>query len=49
MFETIATGFLAIKFNKLGYDYCIMLTKNHDQLDIRKVSKEEFNNLNNKK
>jgi len=41
----------AIKFNKLGHDYCIMLTKNHDQLDIRKVSREQFlsiNNLNNK-
>jgi hypothetical protein len=42
----------AIKFNKQGHDYCIILTKHHDQLDIRKVSKEEFlefNNLNLKK
>jgi hypothetical protein len=41
----------AIKFNKQGHDYCIMLTKHHDQLDIRKVSREQFlsiNNLNNK-
>jgi hypothetical protein len=41
----------AIKFNKLGHDYCIMLTKYHDQLDIKKVSREQFlsiNNLNNK-
>jgi hypothetical protein len=39
-------------FNKQGHDYCISLTANIDQLDIRKVSKEEFlefNNLNNKK
>mgnify|MGYP003661103452 CR=1 FL=1 len=33
-------------FNKQGHDYCILVTDNIDQLDIRKVSKEEFNNLN---
>ena len=36
-------------FNKKGHEYCILFTNNYDQLDIRKVSKEQFNNLNNKK
>jgi hypothetical protein len=39
-------------FNKSGHDYCILVTNNYDQLDVRKVSKEkflEFNNLNIKK
>ena len=36
-------------FNKSGHDYCILVTDNIDQLDVRKVSKEEFNNLNLKK
>jgi hypothetical protein len=33
-------------FNKKAHEYCILFTNNYDQLDIRKVSKEEFNNLN---
>lgn len=34
-------------FNKQGHDYCINLTDKIDQLDIKKVSKEEFKILNN--